>query len=661
MKRTKRMRLLMATLVITILLVPLLGYAEPSANNLKRDIYDVEGKYSDSRDFLCRVETRDDLERHSEATLEDEFEGNSIIVVLTIEASRRRGEFTTCIFTEVDLLYVRELDYLSGYELGYAEEIWAMEEYIVELVKQTDEMRNIRGISSEEVELLEEKIYETIEEFYTLLAEAEDNTLVRFEDYRKILFLRLLEECKEDVLSAIALLQQREDVYYAGVNEIISLEEGAFKVAENNGYMGIAPSLAGDQWAMNRINVSGAWNITRGTSAVRVGIIDSGIEASHPEFGGRVLGAPLSRDFTGQNAALIDPRPPSGTSIHTGHGTMTASIVGARRTLSGVAPGVDLVSLRVFGWGWNVGVNQYRLSTPNSRIIEAINHGRVNGIPILNYSGGYTANAAFETALRNYTGIFVTSAGNQGNNLDNVVTYADLPNVIVVGASDQNDNRVNIPGAWASNYSSRNVNIFAPGSNMRVATVGHSTAGIYSGTSAAAPHVAGTVALIRTIRPTLRFDHVRYLVLNTGDRPGGLVRYSSSGTRLNAANAVTAASRVNQNAIGHLDILSVLGSGRIRVAGWGFDYDNVNRSVEIHVWIGGPAGHPNATGYNIGVANQLRVDVPRAHPFTTNHHGFDITFATNRRGNLPVYVYVINLSGTPGSHMRLPRREVTIN
>lgn len=641
-------------LVVVTLMLPLFGYAEPNVNIQTNNSHNEDSRYSNSRNFVSRVETRDDSKRYSNATVEDGFEEDSIIVVLTIEASRDRKEFTVNDFTEVDLLYVRSLDYLSNNELKYAEKIWTAEEYVMELIAQADVMESMRMIPSEEWEVLEQRIYEAIEEYYVLIVEAEENTLVRFEEYRRILLLRLVEVCKVNVLNTIALLQQREDIYYAGVNDIITLEEGFIENTEDETYMGITPLLAGDQWAMHRINVSGAWNITRGNATVRVGVIDSGIEASHPEFGGRVLGTPLSRDFTGQNAALIDPRAPGTPARNTGHGTMTASIVGARRTLSGVAPGVDLVSLRVFHWVW-VGTH-WDLTTTNARIIEAINHGRVNNIPILNYSGSYSATDAFEMALRNYTGIFVTSAGNNSLNLDNIVTYSNLSNVIVVGASDQNDNRASF-----SNYSSRNVNMFAPGTNMRVATIGHSTTGVYSGTSAAAPHVAGTIALIRTIRPTLRSDHVRHLVLSTGDRPGGLIRYSSSGTRLNAANAVVEASRVHQDAIGHLDSLSVLGSGRIRVAGWGFDYDNVNRSVEIHVWIGGLPGHPNATGYNIGVANRRRTDVPSVHPFTSNYHGFDVTFTTNRRGNLPIYVYVINLSGTPGNHMRLPRRVVTIN
>lgn len=84
------------------------------------------------------------------------------------------------------------------------------------------------------------------------------------------------------------------------------------------------------------------------------------------------------------------------------------------------------------------------------------------------------------------------------------------------------------------------------------------------------------------------------------------------------------------------------GDGIVYVGGWAFDRDNVGVSLEIHVYIGGPAGDPNAEGHGGIIANTERSDVNAAFG-CGNYHGFGATISTNKRGNQPVYVYALNI------------------
>lgn len=94
------------------------------------------------------------------------------------------------------------------------------------------------------------------------------------------------------------------------------------------------------------------------------------------------------------------------------------------------------------------------------------------------------------------------------------------------------------------------------------------------------------------------------------------------------------------NPVGTLDLVTAE-NGRVRVGGWTFDYDEPSASVDIHVYIGGDVGSPNAVGYNMGPTNTLRDDVNNTYGVIGNH-GYDFIITTDKRGAQPVYVYAIN-------------------
>ena len=96
---------------------------------------------------------------------------------------------------------------------------------------------------------------------------------------------------------------------------------------------------------------------------------------------------------------------------------------------------------------------------------------------------------------------------------------------------------------------------------------------------------------------------------------------------------------------GTVDGVSSPTAGTFRVRGWAFDRDAATSPINIHVYIGGPAGTAGAEGINIGAANVSRPDVGAAFPGVGDNHGYDTTINTGKRGRQGVYVYAINVGG----------------
>ncbi len=101
------------------------------------------------------------------------------------------------------------------------------------------------------------------------------------------------------------------------------------------------------------------------------------------------------------------------------------------------------------------------------------------------------------------------------------------------------------------------------------------------------------------------------------------------------------------------------GLGTVNVRGWTFDLDAPTTPLDVHVYIGAPAGSAGAEGHSIGPAQSHRPDVGAAFPGVGDHHGYDNTIVTNRRGRQMVYVYAIN-QGPPGGNPLIGQQEVTI-
>ncbi|HQU83183.1 MAG TPA: S8 family serine peptidase, partial [Pyrinomonadaceae bacterium] len=131
--------------------------------------------------------------------------------------------------------------------------------------------------------------------------------------------------------------------------------------------------------------------------------------------------------------------------------------------------------------------------------------------------------------------LFVAAAGNASTNNDKSPHYPsnyDLPNVISVAALDRNDNLASF-----SNYGAKTVHIAAPGKDI-LSTWLNEDYREASGTSMAAPQVAGVAALILANEPNLSVEKLREKVLKSVDKLDNLSGKVENGGRLNAAKAL---------------------------------------------------------------------------------------------------------------------------
>jgi surface antigen len=114
----------------------------------------------------------------------------------------------------------------------------------------------------------------------------------------------------------------------------------------------------------------------------------------------------------------------------------------------------------------------------------------------------------------------------------------------------------------------------------------------------------------------------------------------------------------NPNPCGSLDVASG-GPGIVSVGGWSLDPNSLTTATGIHMYVGGPAGNPNAQWFDLGLANGARSDIASTFPGAGPNHGFGKTVATDHRGVQTVYVYALNAAG-PGDNVLLGSKTVTI-
>lgn len=335
----------------------------------------------------------------------------------------------------------------------------------------------------------------------------------------------------EDRDAAIAELSRRPDVLYAEPNHVVRT---------------LAPVIPNDpgfefQWGLHNtgqangrpdadIDAPEAWAITRGDGAVRVAVVDTGIDAEHPDLQGNVL--PDGKDWVDDGTAnhLTDPN---------GHGTHVAGIIGA----------VGDNGVGVAGVAWEVGLMSLRVLDPDGSgstadVAEAFNHAGENAVPIVNASLGWRQwSQAVHDAITEQPGtLFVVAAGNASGNNDRDPTYPcafRLPNVLCVTATNRWDGRASF-----SNIGPRTVHLGAPGRDILSTWTGSAYAWS-TGTSMAAPHATGVAALVRSEHPDASAAQVREALLRSVDPLRSIDQTVAAG-RLNAAVALRAADRLTE-------------------------------------------------------------------------------------------------------------------
>ena len=295
------------------------------------------------------------------------------------------------------------------------------------------------------------------------------------------------------------------------------------------------------------IDAPEAWDLFTGTSTVVVAGIDTGIDYTHQDLvdnmwtnDGEVPdnfidddGNGVVDDVYGFNAVNNSGDP---MDDH-GHGTHTAGTFG----------GVGNNSIGVAGVVWDVEIMALKWIASNgngftSDAIECIDYMtdmKVNhGVNIVASNNSWRV-SSYDQALydaiaaSNAAGIvFVAAAGNYSSDNDVTPVYPasfDLPGIISVAATDHNDLKADF-----SNWGATTVDLGAPGVNTYSTLPGNSY-GYASGTSMASPHVAGAVAFIKGLDPSLTVAEVKEIILGNVDPIPALAGITVTGGRLNLA------------------------------------------------------------------------------------------------------------------------------
>ena len=311
----------------------------------------------------------------------------------------------------------------------------------------------------------------------------------------------------QTVQSYIDTLEALPTVEYAQPNYIYTLDRSF-----ND------PGIS-DQWYLDKIGAFGAWDVTTGSSAVKVAIIDSGLDFSHPEFAGQVCAQTDTLDNDGDANDTIDK-----------HGTHVAGIIAAKADngtgIAGIAPGVQLIIVDAFRG----------LNAETFDIIQGIEYSVANGADIINMSfGGKENDRALQTAIDNAVNSGVVCVAAAGNDNTAAARYpSDYDSVISVIATKPDDTK-----ASYSNFGSAK-DISAPGDRI-LSTVPGSSYELMSGTSMATPMVSGVIALMLSANPGLSVEQVKSRLYSNADDLGAPGKDDTFGYgRVNAAKAVAA-------------------------------------------------------------------------------------------------------------------------
>lgn len=371
------------------------------------------------------------------------------------------------------------------------------------------------------------------------------------------------------VESAIEKLKADPSVEYVGPNHILHVAS----VFPNddlfvNGYYDWIYDMYIPQWGLYNpdsprradIHAPEAWAITTGSPNVRIAIIDTGVDYTHPDLAskiwtnpGEIPGNGIDDDHNGfiddvhgwdfvnwDNDPMDDNVDPYGLGMKIFHGTFTASVAGASTNnsigMAGVAWGCPLVPIKVMAEDG---------SGLESDVAAGVTYAVDLGIKVINMSLAGTDDVPALADAVNYAwqhgALCVCASGNEGVSTN--MYPASYSSALAVGASNENDQRCTAIdwGAGGSNYGPY-LDVVAPGSKIIGASSMLEDQSYYynDGTSAAAPFVSGVAALLWSAHPEWSNQKVFLQITRTADdiSPTGYDIYTGYG-RVNAYRALT--------------------------------------------------------------------------------------------------------------------------
>jgi subtilisin family serine protease len=242
------------------------------------------------------------------------------------------------------------------------------------------------------------------------------------------------------------------------------------------------------QYAVGKLQLAKAHGVVRGTG-VRIAVIDSGVDTSHPELAGAIAAT--------FDALGTDEKPHA-------HGTAVAGLIAAHAKLTGAAPNARILAARAFG------ATADGAQGTTFRILKSLEWATGEGARVINLSfvGPFDPVIQRSLAAAHKKGIvLVAAAGNAGPKSPPLFPASD-PNVIAVAATDSGDK------LFAQSNRGRHIAVAAPGVDLIVAAPGGGYQ-LSSGTSFAAAHVSGVAALLIERKPSTDAVAVRNALLTS--------------------------------------------------------------------------------------------------------------------------------------------------
>lgn len=367
------------------------------------------------------------------------------------------------------------------------------------------------------------------------------------------------------------------------------------------------------QWGLNSISAYGAWQYSTGSKNVVVAVIDSGIDLNNQDLinnlwtnPGEIPGDGIDNegdgyvdDVHGWNFANNN----NDVQDRYGHGTHIAGIIGAEGN-NGVG---------VAGINWNVSLMPLKFLDDKGigytgGAIQAIDYilkmKRDYGINIVVANASWGGTTGYSMMLDgriealNGAGVtFVTAAGNAGADNDISPRFPgcfNRNNIINVGAIGYD--KVNL--ASYSNYGATTVDIAAPGAII-YSTIPYNNYGYMSGTSMAAPQVAGAVALLNAVKPELSVNEVKNAIFSSVDKIPELFGKVTTGGKLNIEAAVCSVLGIPYTS-NHVPVGSIAFQNLKIISGWANDPDSPNSPISIKLIINGAEKGVVVTGANSG-------------------------------------------------------------
>ncbi len=347
-----------------------------------------------------------------------------------------------------------------------------------------------------------------------------------------------------EVEQAVARLRANPLVEYAEPNYVLEAQAvpndpwfGDLWGLLNNGQSGGTPDAD--------IDAELAWDLSTGSAAVIVGIIDTGVDYNHPDLAANVWTNPgeipgngldddgngfvddvHGYDFVNEDGDPFDDN---------GHGTHLAGTIGA----------VGNNGVGIVGVNWTVRIMALKFLTSTGSgttadAVRAVDYATAMGADLTNNSyGGGTFSQTFHDAIASAgaaESAFVAPAGGSQVDLDVYPTYPasyDLPNVIVVAGTDRNDLKLS-----SSSWGPVTVDLGAPGGEI-LSTGPGGAYQLMSGSSMAAGHVSGACALIRAVSPSIPVAAMKARLMDSVDPIPSMSGIVASNGRLNLFAAIS--------------------------------------------------------------------------------------------------------------------------